>query len=139
MNFLRSIDLIKGSRELIELESWTKPSLFLVEYKTVLSSGLFRRFIWRLYLLFFPLCFVFEMYSIHEVRVFQVTNRLQIRFLVHLRETMITYNERSRYVRVFLLDSDLSLENGTSVPFDKELNQIKNKECLKEMLSVSCI
>lgn len=79
------------------------------------------------------------MYSIHEVRVFQVTNRLQIRFLVHLRETMITYNERSRYVRVFLLDSDLSLENGTSVRFDKELNQIKNKECLKEMLSVSFI
>ena len=79
------------------------------------------------------------MYSIHEVRVFQVTNRLQIRFLVHLRETMITYNERSWYVRVFLLDSDLSLENGTSVRFDKELNQIKNKECLKEMLSVSCI
>lgn len=79
------------------------------------------------------------MYSIHEVRVFQVANRLQIRFLVHLRETMITYNERSWYVRVFLLDSDLSLENGTSVRFDKELNQIKNKECLKEMLSVSCI
>ena len=139
MNFLRSIDLIKGSRELIELESWTKPSLFRVEYKTVLSSGLFRRFIWRLYLPFFPLCFVFELYSIHEVRVFQVANRLQIRFLVHLRETMITYNERSRYVLVFLLDSDLSLENGTSVRFDKELNQIKNKECLKEMLSVSCI
>ena len=39
----------------------------------------------------------------------------------------------------FLLDSDLSLENDTSVRFDKELNQIKNKERLKEMLSVSCI
>jgi len=57
MNFLRSIDLIKGSRELIEFESWTKPSVFLVEYIIVLSSGLFRRFIWRLYLLFFPAMF----------------------------------------------------------------------------------
>ena len=58
MNFLRSIDLIKGSRELIELRvGQIKPSLFLVEYKTVLSSGLFRRFIWRLYLLFFPAMF----------------------------------------------------------------------------------
>lgn len=67
-----------------------------------------------------------------------MANRLQIRFLVHLRETVITMKEVGTCA-FFLLDSDLSLENGTSVRFDKELNQIKNKECLKEMLSVSCI
>ena len=138
MNFLRSIDLIKGSRELIEFESWTKPSVFLVEYIIVLSSGLFRRFIWRLYLLFFPAMFrvwnVFYTWGSCLLSGQSIANSFSSPFARNN-----DYNERSQYVRVFLLDSDLSLENGTSVRFDKELNQIKNKECLKEMLSVSCI